>query len=614
MRVVTLLLALLLAGCAAPAPGADPPASAWREQACEHPWPCGDGSEWPLDLATPADGFAYPEFGMTVRIPMDDGIELDGAVWIPELPEGARPPVVVWATPYAGQCRYSGFVDLVPDPSDPGVDVPDCDEDPATANSFHEDVFAFLTREGYATAMVSMRGTGLSGGCFDLYGPRGQADMARMAQWFGEQEWSNGRVAMWGVSAMGTTPFMAAIGAPPALKTIAPSGIISDLYLNRFSPQGAPDLTGGSYHAGWSAFNSLEPPLGVYRGETSDLDTDLGTIARNTPTRLCEGLPGTLAEGVKSQHTDTRDEAFWSERRLVHRFGDITASVFIMPGFQDFGHAFQDDVVWDKIASPKRMLMGQWGHDVFFDGSLARYSGGNETTGLLVDWFDFWLKGLGEPPRLGVVDVQDSSGAWRETSAWPPPEARPEMLYLAAEGLATAPGGDATFRASGASHPPACGYGQDPPGEGALVLGSEPLTAPVTIAGNPMAWLELTSDQAGGAFALTLYDVDPSGACVALVSEGGVDLRFHEGNAVGQDFPTGAATPVRVDLFGTAHRLDEGHVLRAVFSMGESGTIAQPQYAPELAIGGASHLVLPLVDGTLGGEAPTMEYPPRPFA
>lgn len=608
--VGALLVVALLGGCASPsaAPGDD--ASAWPWVACAHPWPCGDGTEWPLGLGTPPDGFALREH-VSVRVPMDDGVVLDGAVWLPELPAGARAPVVLWATPYAGQCRYSQFVGV---PSGAGDAVPGCDEDPRVADDFYEGVFAFLVREGYAAAMLSMRGTGLSGGCFDLYGPRGQADMAQAVEWFGAQAWSNGRVGMWGVSAMGTTPFMAAIGAPPSLKAIAPSGIITDLYLNRFTPQGAPDLTGGSFQAGWSAFNSVVPPGGVVTDRfVQDVPEGIVAMAQNAPTRWCDDVATTLAAGATSQHADERDEGFWKERRLVDRFGDIRAAVFVMQGFQDYGHAWQDDVAWSPIGAPKQMLLGQWGHEVFFDDALGDHPGGNSTRRLLVEWFDFWLKGRGEPPRLGIVEHQDSAGVWRQSDAWPP--ATPmELVYLGDGALSDAPGAGSTFRASAASHPPPCGYGTDPPGEASLVLESAPLASDVAIVGNPMAFLELTASEPGGAFALTLYEVDAEGACVALVSEGGVDLRFHAGNMVGEDFPVGVATGVRVDLLGAAHVVRAGHALRAVFSSGESGTVGQPQYAPEIHVGGASHLVVPLAEGTLGGEAPTREYPPRPFA
>jgi predicted acyl esterase len=229
---------------------------------------------------------------------------------------------------------------------------------------------------------------------------------------------------------------------------------------------------------------------------------------------------------------------------------------------------------------------------------LSEYPGGNSTKRILVEWFDFWLKGLGTPDRLAIVDHQASDGSWRNATDWPPPESREEKLYLAAAALANAPGAATTYRATIATHPPGCGYGKDPPSEGALLFTSAPLDR-VTIAGNPYAALDLTSDQKGGVFALGLYDLDASGKCIALVAEGGADLRFLERNARGKDFPVGTPTPVHVDLFGTDHALARGHKLVLVVSSGENADLGQPQYAPQLIFGGASALVLPLVDGTL---------------
>ena len=46
-------------------------------------------------------------------------------------------------------------------------------------------------------------------------------------------------------------------------------------------------------------------------------------------------------------------------------------------------------------------------------------------------------------------------------------------------------------------------------GPQATVFLSEPLAAPLMIAGNPIAYLRLTSDRAGGLVAVHLYDVGP---------------------------------------------------------------------------------------------------------
>ena len=102
------------------------------------------------------------------------------------LPPGVKAPVVLISSPYFGQTTASGDVD---------------------------DYFAprWLVDHGYAGAAVSLRGTGNSGGCLDFFGTSEQRDQALLVEWLAAKPWSNGRVAMYGLSYMGTTPWEAAI-------------------------------------------------------------------------------------------------------------------------------------------------------------------------------------------------------------------------------------------------------------------------------------------------------------------------------------------------------------------------------------------------------------------
>lgn len=330
---------------------------------------------------------------------------------------------------------------------------------------------------------------------------------------------------------------------------------------------------------------------------------------------------GTAA--LESQYTDDRRPSFWEERRLVNGFSNITTAVLIQQGFQDSGHAFQDDGVWATLDdTPRRMLLGPWGHELFFDEHLESYPGGNATTEVLLTWFDFWLKGQGDPPRLGAVDYKPADHGWEQSAAWPPDEARDEVLHLADGHLQPATGEGATFRSVQASSPTSqantipCGPTAERHEQTgtALVYESEPADDAVLIAGNPMAYLDLASDQPGGLVAVDLYTLDATGSCEPLAAHGAADLRFHQGNSQGEGFPTSQPTWVRVDLWSTAFTLSQGERLVAILSgVGADARMSQPHYAPTLDVSGSSHLVLPVIEGTLGGSDPVLDYPPRPF-
>lgn len=607
LRVVALLLlfgSLPLAGCVDPAGGVDDERAPAPWTPCAHPWPCADGSEWPRDLAGPFE-LLPPE---PLSLASHDGTILAGHVWRPQLPEGAKAPVVIYSSPYFGMRPnlLVGGIDAAPSTSWPG---------------WSEALFSNFTRAGFAVLLVSVRGTGESGGCLEWGGLDEQLDQVALVEWAASQPWSNGRVGFWGISYMGTTSLEAAIHQPPALKAIWAGGIISDWYLQGYSPQG---LSGNGY-----AEFTLTRGAGIGLLPPTNLPAERQpeALARH-PERVCPGTPDAFTRQGATTYADDRKPAWFEERRYVRHFSNVTAALLVPHGLQDNGgHRFQEDAIWDALPNaPKWFLLGQWGHTINFDEQLASYPHGSDGWVLTLRFFDFWLKGLGEPPRVGVVDYQTSTGAWRESAAWPPAEAREEALFLSGSALEIAPGsGSESFLASaagGGTRPvresPVIdeerGCGPEATRGTMLVFVSDPLPR-ATLAGNPYALLDLEADRPGGGFNVELLAFAGASPCddpasVRLVAHGGVDLRFHDGARVGSDFPTGTRVPVRVDLWSLAHEIEEGHRLALALQPPLEET--QP-WSPTVTVHATSHVVLPLVDGTLGASPPPVAPPPSPL-
>lgn len=584
-----------------------------------HPWPSGD--EWPPGLEGPFDILPV----LHAPVLSFDGVALDGWIVRPAVPEGVRVPVVLWSAPYFGQCGY------YPPPTTPeaAASYPYCsyatgdDEELWDQSSVSEAVpVRFLVERGHAVAIYNVRGTGNSGGCFEWFGPNEQRDQAELVQWLGEQPWSNGRVGMMGLSYHGTTPWEAAIQDPGHLKTIVVAGMISDAYLFSHTPQGATFTTIGLFEAQFALRVSLSPPL---KGGPGHSTFDHAGVAAD---RLCPEVAAYLAEDAAGTVADDRNAAFWEGRRLIDRFPDITASVFLTHGFQDLwysGHQMQERDVWNLLPGPKRMLEGQWGHSFPNINTVNADRSMEDWNERLLAWLDFWLKGIGEaPPREGVVDYQENTGAWLESSAWPPAEAREEVLHLASGALSPSAGvGSSRFRSVPVENFPAeamCANKLDAfTGARGLLFRTEPLASPLLLAGNPFAYLRVTSDRPGGLLAVHLYDVDGDVACpeaqnARRLAVGVADLRFHGGSYGGKDFPINAPTDVRVDITNLAERIEQGHRLAALVSYGDAIDRAGQPWSPTIGLdASASHLVLPLVEGSLGGAPPNANYPPRPF-
>lgn len=90
----------------------------------------------------------------------------------------------------------------------------------------------------YVTVHASVRGTGCSGGEFDLFSWRSALDGREAIEWISRQPWSGGGVGIMGHSYSGITGFMVAATRPPHLGAVTVSGLIDDLYRGISYPGG----------------------------------------------------------------------------------------------------------------------------------------------------------------------------------------------------------------------------------------------------------------------------------------------------------------------------------------------------------------------------------------
>lgn len=603
--VVTLVLsAAVLAGCAAGPDDAEGRAEA-AFPVGEHPWPAAPGTDWPAGLTGPFQ-LASVE---NVKIPSFDGILLDGWVLRPTVPDSVKVPVVLWSAPYFGLNNQAGN-----DPS--GWDNSGASE-AVPVN--------LLVEEGYAVAIVNLRGSGNSGGCYQLFGDVDWKDLHEMVEWLGSQEWSNGRVGMMGLSYHGTTPWQAAVVGSDHLKTIVTAGQVSQLYTFLHTPQGAHLTIGPAFT---SLVNTLDtaPPL---LASPQDILAGFPPVAAE---RVCPEVASVYAEPYKTSYTDVRDQAFWEARDILQHYGDLEAAIFVTMGLLDYhgsGHQMQEDYAWHNIPDgvPRRALFGQWGHE--FPNFSDRYVGsGRDWDREHLAWFDFWLKGLGDPAtlKLGVVEYQDSEDRWHESAAWPPAEGERRALYLSGESLGSTAGtGARSFLPrsqvgydDGLCQPQAPGLPQS------LLYQTAPMDDETLIAGNPFVLLDLESSLPGGQVAVFLIAIEGGGLGCNVLGEGAggtrflgmgaADLRHHQGNYVGTDFPVGAPTHVRIEVNNMAEVLAVGERLGLVVAYGDETVDGPNEYWPTLTVHeGGSHVLVPVVAGTLESAEPWAEYPPRPF-
>ena len=428
---------------------------------------------------------------------------------------------------------------------------------------------------GYGVAQVSVFGTGESNHCMDLMGTDEQRGIDAAVTWLGTQSWSNGKVGLIGKSYDGSTPWQAATFGNPHLATIVPmSGLI-----------GVHELMwrNGSMEArGMIMHNGVYGSFGV-DGDAED------------PENLCEGYLEGYANGpaayLSGGMVDFAGNTYWTERSFLDRVVEnYNGSVYIIQGMQDWNvdphMAFPTHQIVEDAGIEVKTLAGQWAHD-YPDRSTGHstlpsgkgleaypYTLRWDWADEMLYWFDWYLKGEGRAPALGV-EMQDNRGGWRFEATYP----AEDTFYLEV--------GAADMSPSGASMVT---------GTETITLTYGPFDSDVYIAGMPTFHIPITPHTANGAHAF-LEMTDSSGL---RLGHAVMDFRFADG---GRDGSVGLVA------FSTVLGKMEFMPMDVFIEAGDSITITMTQtgedYVPSpAALGGYSvnwagaSMTLPIVNRT----------------
>ena len=97
---------------------------------------------------------------------------------------------------------------------------------------------AYWVPRGYVVVNADLRGWGHSDGTGELLSAQEADDYHDLIEWAGEQEWSNGKVGLSGVSYLAISQWGAAATRPPHLAAISPWEGFTDAYCDFMRPGG----------------------------------------------------------------------------------------------------------------------------------------------------------------------------------------------------------------------------------------------------------------------------------------------------------------------------------------------------------------------------------------
>ena len=384
-----------------------------------------------------------------VAVPMRDGTILYADIY---RPEGPGPyPVLLQRTPYDKTMPLSLHM-----------------LDPLKA-----------AKRGYAVVIQDTRGRYTSEG--EFYAFRDDIhDGYDTVEWAASQPWSLGKVGMYGNSYVGATQWLAAKSCPPHLAAIAPRVTASN-YRDGWTYQGGAFALG--FNVSWTLanltlanFQSLAarkqiPP--ERRGQLVQAVDALESVFHSLPLKAFPHVQDGLADYFYDWLAHPDDDAYWQHLSIEAAHSRMTVPALNIGGWYDIflGGTLRNYLgmrvqgAAQEARQGQKLLIGPWQHGASRGPGIAgdHYFGlgsdplAIDLDGLLLRWFDYWLKGIDngimhEPPvRLFVM----GDNVWRDEQAWPLARAQAVQYYLHSQGKANSSTGNGTL----SPQPP----GEEPP-------------------------------------------------------------------------------------------------------------------------------------------------------
>ncbi|KOU26824.1 peptidase S15 [Streptomyces sp. WM6372] len=431
-----------------------------------------------------------------------------------------------------------------------------------------------FAEQGFHVVLQSCRGTGGSGGAFDLWRNEA-ADGLATVSWLREQPWFNGTLGTLGPSYLAYTQWALALDPPPELKAMVAQVSLHDPH--------ALFHGGGALH--------LETALAVgagmtyqHRGMGPFVKATLRLQRRLRDATTAKPLRGAHESALGSEvpwldevmtHPDAAD-AYWHGASLARSAERLRVPTALITGWHD---ALADQTLeqYDRLRAAgceTALLVGPWTH------TSALQQGWPEVFAESLAWLRAHLDG--DPSDLRPTRVRVHVGgenAWRNLGDWPPaadvspwfPTAQGHLTRQAPtdsapvtsfrydpEDPTPSVGGPVLSRTAGPRDNSALEARDD-----VLTFTSPPLTEPLDVLGPVSARLSISTDTGHADVFTRLCDVDAQGRSVNVCD--GVGRLRTDGRE-----PSQASVP----MSSTAHRFAVGHRIRWQISAG-----AHPRYA-----------------------------------
>ncbi|MCK0145241.1 CocE/NonD family hydrolase [Arenibacter sp. F26102] len=544
-----------------------------------------------VDTYNPIDFYNKKE----VTIPMRDGIKLHTTIYSPK-DTSKKYPIIMSRTPYS--CRPYGS-----------------NEYKALISPNRK-----MMKEGNIVVYQDVRGRWNSEGVYDnmrAYIPnKKEREVDEASDTYDTIEWlinnvqnHNGNVGIWGISYPGFYSTYSLLDAHPALKAVSPQAPIGDFFFDDFHHNGAYLL---SYWRATAVFGYMKdqptteewysfPELGTE--DQYQFFLDAGPLSNLDKYYKEDNV---FWQQLK-EHPNYDD--FWQKRGIIQHLENIKPAVMTVGGWFDaedlygplntYGHIEKNSSNYNTI------VMGPWSHgdwsketkrqaigNVYFGDDISKFYQENIET----KFFNHFLKGEGGTTGLPEAYVFDTGAKeWKSFDSWPPKNTSKETYSLQRnQRLGQIATREYSFQEFVSDPKKPVPYTEDikmvfTPRKfmtddqrfaarrpDVLVFETEPLEEPLTLAGDILAKLSVSTSGTDADWIVKVIDVYPAdhenyeetqsylkmGNYHQMVRSETMRGRFRNDFSKPEPFVPGEVTQVDIQLQDVFHTFKKGHKLQ----------------------------------------------------
>lgn len=369
---------------------------------------------------------------MSYMIPMRDGVKLYTVVFSP-VNYNKPSPFLIERTPY-------------------GAAIPVKDSTVFNAKYVPFNVRDFTT-SGYIIVIQDSRGKFKSEGKFEMNRPiyhlQDNKKTDESTDAFDTIDWlvknivnNNGKAGIWGVSYPGYLALDAAIDPHPALKASSPQASPADMFLgDDFHHNGAFRLSYGfeySYMVENDKNANSDFPFPQY--DLYSWYLKLGSLKNVNEKYFKTRLPS-WNDFVAHPNYDS----FWQKQSALAVIHSAQIPLLHVGGYYDQEDMNGPQIMYNQLEKTDSfqrnyLVLGPWSHGQWEwnkADSLGKIAYGLNTNAafrtLQKQWFDYWLKGIGDGKFKEANCFQTGTNSWKTYDSWPPKNTEAKKLYVTAD-------------------------------------------------------------------------------------------------------------------------------------------------------------------------------------